>query len=151
MSVSVQLDDLDIGIIRLLAKDGRMSFTEIAGQLGVTEKTVRSRFNSLRENNIINVVGVVDPISLGLKTGAIILLGVDPEKLESVIEAAHQFKEIRFITLISGEYQLLVQVHVRTSDELTEFFKDKLMRIPGLVKTNIIIQLEVYKNTYEYL
>jgi Lrp/AsnC family transcriptional regulator, regulator for asnA, asnC and gidA len=151
MSVSVQLDDLDIGIIRLLAKDGRMSFTEIAGQLGVTEKTVRSRFNSLRENNIINVVGVVDPISLGLKTGAIILLGVDPEKLEAVIEAAHQFKEIRFITLISGEYQLLVQVHVRTSDELTEFFKDKLMRIPGLVKTNIIIQLEVYKNTYEYL
>lgn len=145
------IDDLDIGIIKLLSKDGRMSFAEIANQLGVTEKTVRARFNNLKENNIIEVVGVVNPISLGIKIGAIIQLRVDPQDLKRVIEETSVLKEVRYITLTSGDYLLLLQVHVRTYDDLAEFIKEKLGRIEGISKTNMIVQLEVYKNTFEYL
>ncbi|WP_236034981.1 Lrp/AsnC family transcriptional regulator [Alkalihalobacterium elongatum] len=142
------IDHLDKSILRLLSKDGRMSFTEIASQLEVTEKTVRTRYRTLVDEGILDVVGVVNPISLGLKVSAIIQLGVESQKLADVMESVMSSKEVRHLSLITGEYQILMQVNVKTYDDLTLFLKD-LNAIPGISKSNVMIQLEVNKNTFE--
>ncbi|WP_238550958.1 Lrp/AsnC family transcriptional regulator [Brevibacillus thermoruber] len=149
--VSHMLDELDLGIIQLLSRDGRMPFSEMAGQLGVTEKTVRARYNNLKENDMISVVGVVNPISLGLKIGAIIQLRVEHRHLQNVMEQISRCREVRYVTLTSGDYQLLIQVHVRHHEELTDFVKHKLGSIEEIAKVNLIVQLEVYKNTFSYM
>ena len=74
--VDYQIDELDRGIIKMLSRDGRIPFSEIANELEVTEKTIRLRYKNLVQNEIIEVVGVVNPIALGLKAGAIIQLKV---------------------------------------------------------------------------
>jgi len=71
-SMKYEIDELDRAMIKLLSGDGRMSFTELSSRLSVTEKTVRSRYKNLIENDILSVVGVVNPIALGLKAEAII-------------------------------------------------------------------------------
>ncbi|TCS84195.1 Lrp/AsnC family transcriptional regulator [Tepidibacillus fermentans] len=144
------IDELDKEIIKLLSKDGRMAFTEIASQLNVTEKTVRARYKNLVENQILEVVGIVNPISIGVKTSAIIQLGIQANTLENIVNRLRNFKEIRYISLTSGDYQLLIQVHVHTYDELTETLK-KLNQIEGVTRTNVIVQFEVYKNSFEFL
>ncbi|TRY26820.1 Lrp/AsnC family transcriptional regulator [Brevibacillus sp. LEMMJ03] len=149
--MSHMLDELDLGIIQLLSRDGRMPFSEMAGQLGVTEKTVRARYNNLKENDMISVVGVVNPISLGLKIGAIIQLRVEHRHLQNVMEQISRCREVRYVTLTSGDYQLLIQVHVRHHEELTDFVKHKLGSIEEIAKVNLIVQLEVYKNTFSYM
>ncbi|WP_425284642.1 Lrp/AsnC family transcriptional regulator [Fictibacillus solisalsi] len=149
MSVEI-IDHLDKGIIKLLSKDGRMSFTEIANRLNVTEKTVRSRYNNLVENNILEVVGVVNPISLGVKVGAIIQISVVPPNMNHTIQQLRDITGIRFITLTSGEYQLLVQANVRDYEEITEIVKS-IHQLPGINKTNVILQMDVYKNSFEYI
>ncbi|MGG1571710.1 Lrp/AsnC family transcriptional regulator [Fictibacillus sp. NRS-1165] len=144
------IDQLDKGIIKLLSKDGRMSFTEIAQRLNVTEKTVRSRYNNLVESNILEVVGVVNPISLGVKVGSIIQISVVPPRMEDTIRTLQDIAGIRFITLTSGEYQLLVQANVRHYEEITEIVKS-IHQIEGINKTNVILQMDVYKNSFEYI
>ncbi|KSU84272.1 Lrp/AsnC family transcriptional regulator, regulator for asnA, asnC and gidA [Fictibacillus enclensis] len=149
--VSVEIiDTLDKGIIKLLSKDGRMSFTEISNRLNVTEKTVRSRYNNLVENNILEVVGVVNPISLGVKVGAIIQISVVPPNMDQTIQQLSDITGIRFITLTSGEYQLLVQANVRDYEEITEIVKS-IHQLPGINKSNVILQMDVYKNSFEYI
>ncbi|MET0958770.1 MAG: AsnC family transcriptional regulator, partial [Psychrobacillus psychrotolerans] len=101
-----QLDHLDKKIIILLSKDGRRPFTELAEELKVTEKTIRTRYKNLTENEILNVTGVVNPVAIGIKAGAIILVKVQLSQLEQVIEEVRNVKEVRFISLISGSYQL---------------------------------------------
>ncbi|MCK6256086.1 Lrp/AsnC family transcriptional regulator [Fictibacillus sp. KIGAM418] len=149
MSVEI-IDQLDKGIIKLLSKDGRMSFTEIAQRLNVTEKTVRTRYNNLVENNILEVVGVVNPISLGVKVGAIIQISAIPPRMEDTIKKLQEIAGIRFITLTSGEYQLLVQANVRHYEEITEIVKS-IHKIEGINKTNVILQMDIYKNSFEYI
>lgn len=149
MSVEI-IDTLDKGIIKLLSKDGRMSFTEISNRLNVTEKTVRSRYNNLVENNILEVVGVVNPISLGVKVGAIIQISVVPPNMDQTIQQLSDITGIRFITLTSGEYQLLVQANVRDYEEITEIVKS-IHQLPGINKSNVILQMDVYKNSFEYI
>ncbi|HET7581086.1 MAG TPA: Lrp/AsnC family transcriptional regulator [Bacillales bacterium] len=144
------LDELDKGIVKLLAKDGRMSFTEIAEQLNVTEKTIRSRYKNLTHQGILKVTGVVNPVSVGVKVVALLQIAVNSGAFSDVRERLVGFPRVRFVTMTSGEYQFLIQVHQKTYDQLTEFLKE-LNKITGIARTNTIIQFEVYKNTFDYL
>ncbi|MGD7043226.1 Lrp/AsnC family transcriptional regulator [Jeotgalibacillus proteolyticus] len=145
-----QIDDLDRGIIRILSKDGRIAFSEIANQLNVTEKTIRLRYKNLVQNEIIEVVGVVNPIAIGLKAGAIIQIRTTQGSIESVMEKLKTMKEIRFITMTSGPYTLLIQINVQSQEDIRQSIL-KLDQIEGIVDINTIIQLENYKNTFEYI
>ncbi|MGG5254361.1 Lrp/AsnC family transcriptional regulator [Neobacillus sp. SM06] len=144
-----EIDELDRGIIQHLSKDGRMSFTEIAANLNVTEKTVRLRYKNLLDNGILEVVGIINPIALGIKSGAIIQLKAMPNSIKKAIELLKSFREIRYITLTTGEYSLLVQIAVPEHDDITEVLL-KINEIPYITDVNLIVQMEVYKNTFEY-
>ncbi|WP_096201377.1 Lrp/AsnC family transcriptional regulator [Bacillus sp. FJAT-45350] len=145
-----KIDELDTNIIRLLSKDGRMSFTEISNRLEVTEKTVRTRYKSLIEDDIIDIVGVVNPISLGLNVSAIVQISAGANYLEKIIQQTRKYKEVRYISLITGEYQLYLQVNVKDYQELTSFIK-QLNLIEGVTKCNTMVQLEVNKNSHEII
>ena len=144
------IDDLDRNIIKFLSKNGRMSFTEIANQLEVTEKTIRTRYNNMIENDVIEVVGVVNPITLGIKMGAIVQLKVVPQEMDQVIQELQKINVVRFITTISGEYPLLAQINVRDYEEINETVK-QIHAIPNVTSTNVMVQMDVFKNTFEFL
>ena len=146
----VLIDELDRNIIKFLSKNGRMSFTEIANQLEVTEKTVRTRYNNMIENDVIEVVGVVNPITLGIKMGAIVQLKVVPQEMDHIIQQLQKIKVVRFITTISGEYPLLAQINVRDYEEINETVK-QIHAIPNVTSTNVMVQMDVFKNTFEFL
>lgn len=145
-----QIDALDRGIIQILSKDGRIAFSEIANQLKVTEKTIRLRYKNLIQNEIVEVVGIVNPIALGLKAGAIIQIKTSQGTSEKVMEELKTVKEVRFITMTSGPYRLLIQINVQSQEEIKDCIL-KLDEIEGIVEMNTIIQLENYKNTFEYI
>lgn len=145
-----EIDELDRGIIRMLSKDGRLAFSEIASELKVTEKTIRLRYKNLVQHSIIEVVGVVNPIALGLKAGAIIQIKTKQGTITKVREALSRIKEVRYITMTSGNYQLLIQINVRSQEDIKDCML-KLDGIEGITEINTIIQLENYKNTFEYL
>ena len=54
------IDDVDREIIRLLQKDGRLTNTEIAKELNVTEGTIRKRLNRLVTERIIIIAAVLN-------------------------------------------------------------------------------------------
>jgi Lrp/AsnC family transcriptional regulator for asnA, asnC and gidA len=127
-----------------------MSFTEIGLHLKVTEKTIRSRYKNLIEQGVFEVVGVINPVAIGIKAGAIIHLKVELSLLEQVIEELMKLREVRFITSTSGKYQLITQIAVPSQDDLSTSFK-RIRNIHGIVEMNSIIQLQVYKNTFQYI
>ncbi|WP_349408627.1 Lrp/AsnC family transcriptional regulator [Pseudalkalibacillus sp. SCS-8] len=144
------IDDLDKRIIQFLSHNGRMSFAEMATHLDVTEKTVRTRYNNMVENKIIEVVGVVNPITLGIKVAAIIQFRVIPEFLDDVIEELKNNPVIRYVTTTSGDYQLLAQMNMRDYEELNDTIKI-IHQIPNITSTNVLIQLDVHKNSFEFI
>lgn len=144
-----EIDDMDRGIIKHLSIDGRMSFTEIASNLNVTEKTIRLRYKNLLDNGILSVVGVVNPVALGVKSGAIIQLKVKPQTIKEAVDELKKFREIRYITMTSGPYSILVQIAVPGPDEITDTLH-RINELEYITEMNTIVQLAVYKNTYDY-
>jgi Lrp/AsnC family transcriptional regulator, regulator for asnA, asnC and gidA len=147
--LSYEIDDLDRGILKYLSKDGRTSFTDIAAGVNVSEKTVRLRYKNLLDNGVMEVVSVVNPRALGIKSGAIIQLKVSPQSLDKAIETLNKFREVRYITMTTGPYSLILQIAVPGQDDITAVIR-RINELPYITEMNTIIQLDVYKNTHDY-
>lgn len=145
-----ELDELDLKIISHLQEDGRKSFSVIAEDVGVTERTVRLRVGQLRDRKILQIVGVVNPIKLGLQVVAIIQLAVQEAELANCVEQLRALEEVRFITMTSGEYQLLIQVVSRSYEDLVDFLQNKLNLVQGVRNTNTMVELQVFKNDFHF-
>ena len=61
----MKIDDLDLGILSLLSKNGRISSAEMARNLDVSERTVSKRVTNLLERDVISIVGFVNRLGLG--------------------------------------------------------------------------------------
>ncbi|MFS0554894.1 Lrp/AsnC family transcriptional regulator [Brevibacillus sp. 179-C9.3 HS] len=150
-SLYPDLDDIDYGIIRALQGNARLPFTQIAKDLGVTEKTIRMRVQQLQDEGALSLVGIVNPVKAGFHVQAMIQVAVDAEKLDDVVAALTDIVEIRLIVLTSGEYQLFTQVLVTSYEELSQFLLKRLHKIPGISKTNVINELKILKSKYNFI
>jgi len=142
------MDQIDQEIILQLQKNGRIPFTDIASILGVSEGTIRNRVARLLEEKVIQVVAVVDPVQAGFDASAMIGVSVEPPQLESVAETIATFPEVSYLIMVSGEFDLFVEVLCRDRDHLANFLNQKLRRVPGIVGTIIFMTLKTYKMAY---
>jgi len=142
------MDRIDQEIILQLQQNGRMPFTDIARLLGVSEGTIRNRVARLLEEKVIQVVAMVDPAQVGFDAPAMIGVSVEPAQLESVAETIAAFPEVSYLIMVSGEFDLFVEVLCRDRDHLANFLNQKLRRIPGIVGTKTFMTLKTYKMSY---
>lgn len=151
MRYKLELDKTDLKIIKLLQEDGRRPYTEIANILKVSEGTIRTRVAKLLENKVIEIVVHADPDKIGLHTQAIIGLEIQIGKQDQVAEALLKFKEVRFVTVVSGAYDLIIQVYTRSNADLVELINNQLSKIDGILKTDVSIELKGYKDSFDLL
>lgn len=139
------LDDIDFAIISFLQNDGRTSFTVIAEKLNVSIGTVRTRFNRLLEDNVITIIGRVDPGKVGFRSYAHVAVYVRPATLkEDVANKIAVMPEVSFLAGTFGDYDLEVDVMCRDNDHLVDFV-NKISVIEGVFQTKTTIYFKVYK------
>lgn len=142
------MDKIDQEIITFLQNDGRMAFTDIAKALGVSEGTVRNRVARLTEDQILQIVGMIDPNRLGYEAPAMIGVSVQPPLLDEVATTIATFPEVSYLIMVSGEFDLFVEALCRDRDHLATFLNNKLLRVPGITRTQTFITLRTYKMAY---
>jgi Lrp/AsnC family transcriptional regulator for asnA, asnC and gidA len=139
------MDEIDFAIISFLQTDGRTSFTVIAEKLNVSIGTIRTRFNRLLEDNVITIIGRVDPGKVGFRSYAHVAVYVRPATLkESVAQSISIMPEVSFLAGTFGEYDLEVDVMCRDNDHLVDFV-NRLSTIEGVFQTKTTIYFKVYK------
>lgn len=140
------VDDLDFAILSLLQKDGRKSFTDIAKDLGTAVGTIRNRVTKLLEDSTLRIIGRVNPYRVGFNSPATILVSIEPGCIESAIDEISEFPEVSYISLLTGEFELMVDVMCRDSDHLTNFLVTQLSKVQGLrsYRTSIILRIVKY-------
>ena len=140
------VDDLDFSILTLLQKDGRSSFTDIANELGTAVGTIRNRVTKLLEEGTLHIVGRVNPYRVGFNSPATILVSIEPDYIESAIAEIVEFPEVSYVSMLTGEFELMVDVMCRDSDHLTEFLMQNLSKVKGIksYRTSIILRIMKY-------
>ncbi len=143
---TMQLDDLDYKILEKLIKDGRKSFTDIADELGVSVGTIRNRFNVFVENELLTIIGRVNPDKIGFHTYAQILIKVRPvDKVTQVADNIAKLPEVSFLAMTTGAYDLEVNVMCRDNEHLVQLMTNHITKMDGIFESATNIYFKVYK------
>jgi Lrp/AsnC family transcriptional regulator for asnA, asnC and gidA len=145
-----KIDEIDLQIIQILNDDGRTSFTQIAENLGVSPGMIRQRYHRLVEEGILQVVAVTNPLLMGFSTMALIGIKVEGSRLNEVVEKIAAFKEVVYLVLLTGSYDLSVEVVCRDNDHLLNFLKEKLHSVEGIRDAETFVYLQIAKEIYTW-
>lgn len=150
MSKHVELDELDHRILDLLHDDGRIPFTSIAKELNVAEATVRKRVSRLLDEGIVNVIGIVNPKHVGLPVAAMVGVKTAGQNVENIVEELKEWEEVRYASVCTGTYDLMLEVVVPSNEALFHFLTKKLRAVPGVVGSDTSMVMKVVKDRYEW-
>jgi len=136
------VDAIDHSLIELLRGNARLSYAELARQVGLSAPAVHERVGRLESSGVIRAYRAdVAPDAIGLGVTAII--GVVQEssfESDEVIGALRGFPEIESCYFMAGEESFLLKVRVGTIGQL-EHFIVRLNRTPGIASTRTTIAL----------
>lgn len=145
-----KVDEIGEGILEILSKDAKSSIEDIAKQLNTTESKIQDYIKKFEKDRII--AGYKATINWQRirqhDVKALIEVKVVPEKkvgFDSVAESIYRFPEVTSLTLISGSYDLLVQVEGKNLREVALFVSEKLATIKGVQSTVSHFLLKKYK------
>ncbi len=144
------LDQVDCQMIKLLQKDGRISNTDLAKKIGISEATVRTRLNRLINEEYIQIVAVSNPIKLGFKIVGNIRIHVEIKKMDEIIRELKKLKPLWFIVQTTGGTGIDTEFVVKSLDELNELIFEKINKIDGIVRTETTLFLKYLKRHYDW-
>ncbi len=143
-----RLDKIDFHIIEALRRDGREAFAQIAEQLNVSPGMIRQRYNRLVDLGYLKVVAVTNPLMMGMRTSALIGIRTDGRKMLEVAERLTKFDEVVYIVVVSGRYDIMVEVFCRDHEDMLKFMTEKLAKVDGVRETESFIYLKIVKEIY---
>ncbi len=143
------IDDTDKAIVEALQADGRLPYTKLATEVGLSEAAVRQRVQRLIESGVVQVVGVTDPMMLGFHRMAMIGLKVEGD-LRATADAISAIPEVGYVVVVSGSFDLMLEVVCEDDDHLLTVLNDRVRVIPGVRSTETFTYLKLYKQTYTW-
>lgn len=132
------LDDTNRYIISEMIKNGRVKYTRLAKDLGVTPAAVKERIERLVKNNIIRPTILLNMEELYPVTCAI---GVeaDPDTVKRLVKKLTPFPVVLRIIKTSGNHNLVLAVVAEDFSQLESFINSEIRSEPGIkhVEVNI--------------
>ena len=142
------LDSLDQKLIQQLQNDGRRSNVELAKMLGVAESTIRNRTKKLVNSGTIKIVAVPDPFKLGYGCVSIVGLQVKLSELNQVAEKLAQSPQVFLLASITGHFDLIMILVLRTPQELSNFMSSEVFTIPSILRSETFVCMEITKSPW---
>jgi len=141
------ISEIDMKILKLLSKDARLTYKELAEILGTTRQRVSRRMERLERAGIVKKYTVIpDYEALGYSH---VILGITLRPsvdIDDVIENLRQIEEVKIIERALGAHNLVVHViGPKDMKELEKIISLISKKIPGLEKMDITFVTDVVK------
>lgn len=130
--------------------DGRKPTSEIALALGMPRTTVARRIDRLVRDGVIWIGVLADSAKIGLPVHTMTELCAEPARLETVAEAVAACDEVRWVGIVTGHFDLLIEGMFRSEAHLRDFLIAKLGRIQGITRMRTVHVLKVPKLAFNW-
>lgn len=117
-----EVDPIDHRLLALLQEDGRRTYSEMAGLVGLSVAAVKRRVDRLQEIGVITgFTAQIDHAKLGWGVEAFTELRyAGTTRVSDIVATASTVPEVQAIFTIAGDPDALVQVRVRDVAHLQE-------------------------------
>jgi Lrp/AsnC family transcriptional regulator, leucine-responsive regulatory protein len=147
----MQLDNIDIQIIKELQRDGSLTNVALAQRVGLSPSPCLARVKALEAAGVIDrYVAIASPQKLGLGLNVFINISLKSQNKDALAAferqiAAHD--EVMECYLMTGDSDYLIRVAVRDMAALERFILDQLTPIPGIeqIRSSFALKQVRYK------
>ncbi|MDV2685828.1 Lrp/AsnC family transcriptional regulator [Alkalihalophilus lindianensis] len=143
----MKIDATDRKILALLTDNGRMSYVDIAKELGLSRVAVRERIHQLTEEGVIEKFSVViNSDKVGKSVSAFFEVDCEPTSLVWVAETLAENPKVASCYQMTGPSTLHMHVLVEDFDELENFINEELYALEGITRVESHILLRRFKS-----
>ncbi|MDX6198578.1 MAG: Lrp/AsnC family transcriptional regulator, leucine-responsive regulatory protein [Actinomycetota bacterium] len=139
--MSTDLDDVDRQLLRLLADDGRRSYTDLAKDTGLSTSAVHQRVRRLEQRGAIaGYAARIDPLAAGLPLTAFVsVTPIDPAAPDDAPERLAHLSAIEACHSVAGDESYILKVRVSDPAALETLLQD--IRAAAQVRTRTTVVL----------
>lgn len=146
------VDQKDIQLLKILAKDAKTQTYKIANELGLSSDAVLYRVKNLVASHVIErFIAAIDTTKLGYRWHIILLqlrsLTDEKEKVLSSFIKSHP--NMLYFTRAVGKYDLAIDVNAQDEKHFNDILMELRIKFQEVIKTyDTILMFEEYKYTY---
>lgn len=136
------MDSTDRRILELLTANGRISYAELARQVGLSGPATHERVAKLEAAGMIRgYAALLTPEAVGLGVTAFIgIVQAADSEIDQIVADVSELREVDSCYFLAGAESFLLKVRVATIAELERLIV-RLNRIPGIAATRTTIAL----------
>jgi len=147
----MSFDETNVKIMKLLASNARLSYRQMAQNIGISTNTVLTRVKDLQNEGVIkHYTAVFDHEKLGYDLAAIIELTISKGKLIEVEQEIAKSKNVLAVYDVTGTTDAIVLAKFKTRGELNKFIK-KILVMEFIERTNTRVILNTIKEDFRLL
>jgi DNA-binding Lrp family transcriptional regulator len=130
----------EVRLVKELTLDGRASFEDLSRATGLSIQTVSRKVEQMRRAGTLYLRAVFEPALLGLPVEALLWVKVPFPDLDEVAEAVLESRSVRYVSVLAGDYQLLVDATFRSRVELYRYLQEApwVPRVQAIEPTLIV-------------
>ncbi len=146
-----EIDDTDRAILTELQNDSSISNVELARRISLSPPAVHARIKSLEERGYVRqYAAILDREKVGYDMLCLVNVTLEIHHMDTINQfrdAVTQMPEVLECYFITGEFDYLLKVAVRSRKELERFLMEKLTPISGIARIATSIVLTEIKFT----
>lgn len=145
------LGTIDRNILRILQVDGRITYAELARQVGLTTTPCIERVRKLEKMGVIQSYrAVLDPeyLDAGLVVFVQIRLSrTSQDSFEAFRRAVAELDQVQECYLVTGNFDYMIKARVADMAAYREFLGETLLSLPGVDASTSIVVMEQVRET----
>lgn len=147
------LDSLDKNILTELQKDARISNTELSRRVNLSPPATLTRVKRLEKDGFIqSYAAIVNRQKAGYDLLCFISVSLqlhDTEQVTGFIKIIKEMPEVLECHHVTGEYDYLLKVVTRNTEDLENFLMHRLTPVSGVARIHTNLVLREAKSTSE--
>ena len=139
-----KIDDLDRKILRIITKNARIPFKDVADTCGVSRAAIHQRVQKMFDNGVIVGSGYqINPKMLGYQLCVYVgIMLTKASMYKSVSAELDKIPEIVESQFTLGAYSMLIKLYAKDDQHLMELLNSKIQEIPGVANTETLTSLD---------
>ena len=149
----IVLDKIDLGILKRMQNNSRITNVDLARELNMAPSAVLERVKKLEQKKVIlQYTTRVNPALLQQKLLAFIFMkATDGIGSSNTGKELAKIPEVQEVHHIAGEDCYLVKIRIADSASLMELMRNKFSKIPNILSTRTTIVLETVKEEQQLI
>jgi len=150
---SHELDKIDRQILRIMQREGRISYVDLGERVGLSTTPCMERVKRLeREKFILSYGARLNPQKLQANLLVFVEISLTSKSasiFEDFRKAATQLPHVLECHLVSGDFDYLVKARISEMASYRKLLGDILLKLPGVRESKSYIVMEEIKETLE--